>query len=152
MKRIFIFIATLGLVLAVHAQCGADSTGSKRQVSLTLGVQGGATLFTTGNTLYDSPYGLKLQIPLVTTIPLSDRWQLVTGLRYDFLDRNGSGRDGILNMPAAMVNYYVNKAGLKLTAMYQFTGRYGHKTQLDRDNDDLGLSTHAATLQLQYSF
>ena len=36
--------------------------------------------------------------------------------------------------------------------MYQFTGRYGHQTQWDRDNDDLGLSTHAATLQLQYSF
>ena len=74
------------------------------------------------------------------------------GLRYDFLDRNGSGKDGILNMPAAVVNYYVNKCNLKLSAMYQFTGRYGHATQLDRDNDDLGISTHAATIQLQYSF
>jgi hypothetical protein len=36
--------------------------------------------------------------------------------------------------------------------MYQFTGRYGHETQLDRDNDDLGISTHTATVQLQYSF
>lgn len=84
MKRIFIFIAVLGLAFSANAQCGADSTGSKRQVTLTLGVQGGATLFTTGNTTYDSPYGLRLQIPLVTTIPLSDSWQLVTGLRYDF--------------------------------------------------------------------
>ena len=70
----------------------------------------------------------------------------------DFLDRNGSGKDGFLNMPAAVVNYYVNKCNLKLSAMYQFTGRYGHANQLDRDNDDLGLSTHSATLQLQYSF
>ena len=77
---------------------------------------------------------------------------LQAGFRYDFFDRNGSGRDGFLNMPAAVVNYYVNKCNLKLSAMYQFTGRYGHATQLDRDNDDLGLSTHAATLQLQYSF
>ena len=77
---------------------------------------------------------------------------LQAGLRYDFLDRNGSGKDGFLNMPAAVVNYYVNKCNLKLSAMYQFTGRYGHETQLDRDNDDLGLSTHSATLQLQYSF
>ncbi len=77
---------------------------------------------------------------------------LQAGFRYDFLDRNGSRRDGVLNMPAAVVNYYINKAGLKLSAMYQFTGRYGHKNQLDRDNDDLGLSTHSATLQLQYSF
>ena len=77
---------------------------------------------------------------------------LQCGLRYDLLDRNGSGRDGILNMPAAVVNYYVNKCNLKLSAMYQYTGRYGHATQLDRDNDDLGLSTHSATLQLQYCF
>ena len=77
---------------------------------------------------------------------------LQAGFRYDFLDRNGSGKDGFLNMPAAVVNYYVNKCNLKLSAMYQFTGRYGHANQLDRDNDDLGLSTHSATLQLQYSF
>ena len=84
MRRFFFIIAALGLATAVNAQCGEDSTGSKRQVSLTLGVKGGATLFTTGHTPYDSPYGLTLQIPLVTTIHLSDRWQLVTGLRYDF--------------------------------------------------------------------
>ena len=36
--------------------------------------------------------------------------------------------------------------------MYQYTGRWGHATQLDRDNDDLGIATHMATLQLQYSF
>ena len=68
------------------------------------------------------------------------------------MDRNGSSRDGFLNMPAAVVNYYISKCNLKLSAMYQFTGRYGHDTQLDRDNDDLGISTHMATVQLQYSF
>lgn len=77
---------------------------------------------------------------------------LQVGARYDFMDRNGNGRDGFLNMPAAVVNYYVDKCGLKLSAMYQFTGRYGHATQLDRDNDDLGLATHSGMLQLQYSF
>ena len=77
---------------------------------------------------------------------------LQAGFRYDFLDRNGSGKDGFLNMPAAVVNYYINKAGLKLSAMYQYTGRYGHETQLDRDNDDLGIPMHSATIQLQYSF
>lgn len=74
------------------------------------------------------------------------------GVRYDFLDRNGSTKDGFLNMPAVVLNYYINKCNLKLSGMYQFTGRYGHKTQLDRDNDDLGISTHTASLQLQYSF
>jgi hypothetical protein len=77
---------------------------------------------------------------------------LQAGFRYDFLDRNGSDRDGFLNMPAAVINYYISKCNLKLSAMYQYIGRYGHATQLDRDNDDLGLSTHSATLQLQYSF
>lgn len=74
------------------------------------------------------------------------------GVRYDFFDRNGSTKDGFLNMPAVVLNYYINKCNLKLSGMYQFTGRYGHKTQLDRDNDDLGISTHTASLQLQYSF
>ncbi|MBQ1969848.1 MAG: porin, partial [Paludibacteraceae bacterium] len=41
---------------------------------------------------------------------------------------------------------------LKLQAMYQYMGRWGHETQLDRDNDDLGLATHSAMVSLQYSF
>ena len=36
--------------------------------------------------------------------------------------------------------------------MYQYTGRTGHKTQLDRDNDDLGLATHTVKVMLQYTF
>ena len=74
------------------------------------------------------------------------------GVRYDFMDRNGTTKDGILNMPAVVCNYYIPKVHIKLSAMYQFTGRYGHKTQLDRDNDDLGISTHHASVQLQFSF
>ena len=77
---------------------------------------------------------------------------LQVGVRYDFMDRNGTKKDGFLNMPAVVCNYYINKCNLKLSAMYQFTGRYGHQTQLDRDNDDLGISTHTASVQLQYSF
>ena len=74
------------------------------------------------------------------------------GVRYDFMDRNGTAKDGFLNMPAVVCNYYIPKVHLKLSAMYQFTGRYGHATQLDRDNDDLGIATHHASLQLQFSF
>ena len=40
----------------------------------------------------------------------------------------------------------------KLQAMYQFIGRTGHDTQLDRDNDDLGLAMHSGTVLLQYTF
>lgn len=78
--------------------------------------------------------------------------QTQIALRYDFLDRNGSGKDGCLNMPAVGVNYFIRGTGLKLSAMYQYIGRTGHDTQLDRDNDDLGIAKHSACIMLQYTF
>ena len=74
--------------------------------------------------------------------------------RYDFFNRNGMGMDtnGFMNMPAVGVNYFFKGCNLKLQAMYQFVGRWGHDTQLDRDNDDLGIATHNATVMLQYTF
>ena len=78
--------------------------------------------------------------------------QTQLALRYDFLDRNGTSKDGFLNMPAVGVNHFIKGTGLKLSAMYQFIGRTGHETQLDRDNDDLGIAKHSATVMLQYTF
>lgn len=78
--------------------------------------------------------------------------QTQVALRYDFLDRNGSDKDGYLNMPAVGVNYFIKGTGLKVSAMYQYIGRTGHATQLDRDNDDLGIATQSATVMLQYTF
>ena len=78
--------------------------------------------------------------------------QMQFGLRYDFFDRNGTTKDGILNMPAATINYFVPKTNIKLSAMYQYIGRTGHETQLDRDMDDLGICTHMAQIMLQYAF
>ena len=72
--------------------------------------------------------------------------------RYDFFNRNGMDTNGFMNMPAVGVNYFFKGCNLKLQAMYQFIGRTGHDTQLDRDNDDLGLAKHSGTIQLQYSF
>lgn len=72
--------------------------------------------------------------------------------RYDFFNRNGLDTGGFLNSPAVGLNYFFTGVGLKLSAMYTYTGRWGHDTQLDRDNDDLGIANHSATLQLQYSF
>lgn len=77
---------------------------------------------------------------------------LQAGLRWDIFDRNGTDKDGFLNSPGVVLNYYINRCNLKLSGMYQYTGRWGHATQLDRDNDDLGVATHMATVQLQYSF
>ncbi|MBD5355770.1 MAG: porin [Bacteroides sp.] len=81
---------------------------------------------------------------------VTDRLQ--PALRYDFFDRNGLDKGGLLNMPAVGINYYFKGVNLKLQAMYRYMGRTGHKTQLDRDNDDLGLATHNATVQIQYTF
>lgn len=78
------------------------------------------------------------------------RWQL--GLRYDFFNRNGSSKDGFLNMPAATVNFFIPKTSIKVSAMYQYIGRTGHETQLDRDLDDLGICTHTGQIMLQYAF
>lgn len=78
------------------------------------------------------------------------QWQVTA--RYDFFDRNGTTTDGILNSPAIGFNYFVRNSGLKLSAMYQYVGRTGHATQLDRDNDDLGVAMHSARVQLQYAF
>ncbi|MBR6926062.1 MAG: porin, partial [Bacteroidaceae bacterium] len=72
--------------------------------------------------------------------------------RYDFMDRNGTGKDGMLNMPAVGINWFIPSCNLKLQGMYQYIGRTGHKTQLDRDNDDLGLPMHTAKILLQYTF
>lgn len=81
---------------------------------------------------------------------VADRLQ--PALRYDFLDRNGLDKGGFLNMPAVGLNYYFKGVNLKLQAMYRYIGRTGHNTQLDRDNDDLGLAQHNGTLQIQYTF
>ena len=77
---------------------------------------------------------------------------LQAALRYDFMDRNALDAKGFLNMPAVGFNYFFNRLNLELPAMYLFTGRTGHETQLDRDLDDLGLSMHKGVIQLQYSF
>lgn len=81
---------------------------------------------------------------------VAPQWQV--GVRYDVFDRNGSDKDGFLNMPAATVNYFIPKTNLKVSAMYQFTGRWGHDTQLNRDLDDLGVCNHMAMVMLQYAF
>lgn len=55
-------------------------------------------------------------------------------------------------MPAVGLNYYIMGYNLKLQAMYQFLGRWGHATQDARELDDLGLAQHTAMVMLQFSF
>lgn len=72
--------------------------------------------------------------------------------RYDLFDRNSFNKAGHINLPAVAFNYYIVGYNLKLQAMYQYLGKWGHDTQLDRDNDDLGLAQHFAQIMLQFSF
>lgn len=81
---------------------------------------------------------------------VTDKIQLAA--RYDFYDRNAIRQAGILNAPALGFNYFIAGYNLKLQAMYQYLGKLGHETQLDRDNDDLGLPKHFAQVMLQFSF
>lgn len=78
--------------------------------------------------------------------------KLQGALRYDLYDRNGLDRGGMLNIPSVGLNYFFLGANLKLQAMYRFAGRTGHASQLDRDNDDLGIPMHTGYVQLQYTF
>ena len=78
--------------------------------------------------------------------------RLQPALRWDFLDRNSTKFDGFLNMPAVGLNYYIMGYNLKLQAMYQYLGRWGHATQDSRELDDLGLAQHGATVMMQFSF
>jgi hypothetical protein len=73
-------------------------------------------------------------------------------IRYDFMDRNSLSEKGLLNLPAVGLNYYIFGYNLKLQAMYQYLGRWGHENQDARDLDDLGLAEHSAVVMLQFSF
>lgn len=52
---------------------------------------------------------------------VTDRLQ--PALRYDFFDRNGLDKGGLLNMPAVGLNYYFKGVNLKLQGMYRYMGR-----------------------------
>ena len=73
-------------------------------------------------------------------------------VRYDYMDRNSTREKGSINMPAVGLNWYAYRSNLKLQAMYQYTGRWGHADQDSRDRDDLGLAMHCAVVMMQFSF
>jgi hypothetical protein len=73
-------------------------------------------------------------------------------MRYDLYDRNSMKTDGYLNAPAAGFNWFIAGYNLKLQAMYQYLGKWGHTDQLERDNDDLGMAQHSVQAMLQFSF
>ena len=87
MKRTIIILSILSLALFSHAQntTEADSTAAPN-FKIDLGISAGATLFNNGNSgsPYYSKYGFFVQIPLRLHWQLAPKWELATGLRYDF--------------------------------------------------------------------
>ena len=72
---------------------------------------------------------------------------------YNYLGGYVQGGYFVLDRMQVTARYdFFKGCNLKLQAMYQFIGRTGHDTQLDRDNDDLGLAMHSGTVLLQYTF
>ena len=87
MKRTIIILSILSLALFGHAQNTpeADSNATSN-FKIILGLSAGATQFNNGNegSPYYSKYGFFLQIPLCLHWQFAPKWELATGLRYDF--------------------------------------------------------------------
>ncbi|MBQ3983665.1 MAG: hypothetical protein II633_07815 [Bacteroidales bacterium] len=87
MKRTIIILSILSLALFGHAQNApeADSNATSN-FKIILGLSAGATQFNNGNegSPYYSKYGFFLQIPLCLHWQFAPKWELATGLRYDF--------------------------------------------------------------------
>ena len=170
---IFIFLVLLGIIVALLNKAGGSQAFGRwaaKHVKSKFGAAMATFLF--GVLIFIDDYFNCLTVGSVMR-PFTDRQKidetynylggyvqggyfvaprLQAALRYDFFNRNGLDTDGFLNMPAIGFNYFFKGCNLKLQAMYQYIGRTGHETQLDRDNDNLGLATHTGVVQLQYSF
>jgi len=81
---------------------------------------------------------------------VGEQWQ--PAFRVDIFDRNSTKNDGMLYMPALGVNYYIMGHNLKLQAMYQYTGKTGHETEFEANDDDNGMPEHKVCMQLQFAF
>lgn len=94
MKRIVIILASLSIALGGHAQTDTQPDTSRscqgcRQVEFNIdfGISAGVSLFNNGNDLspYYSNYGTTVQLPLMAHWQFAPKWQLSSGLRYDFV-------------------------------------------------------------------
>ena len=119
------------------------------------------------NRLYRSAEGYAMQMKFTKRQKVEEPYWLLGGyvqagyfgtrklqpvIRYDYMDRNSTREKGSINMPAVGLNWYAYRSNLKLQAMYQYTGRWGHADQDSRDRDDLGLAMHCAVVMMQFSF
>ena len=86
MKRIILSLVALVLAYGLHAQTDTLSTTDHRKSTIDLGISVGASLYNNGNdhSPYYSHHGFTVQLPLMAHWHFAPKWQLSSGLRYDF--------------------------------------------------------------------
>ena len=86
MKRIIFSLVALIVAYGLHAQSDTLSNADRPKSTIDLGISAGVSLFNNGNDLspYYSNYGTTVQLPLMAHWQFAPKWQLSSGLRYDF--------------------------------------------------------------------
>ena len=86
MKRIILSLVALVLAYGLHAQTDTLATTDRPKSTIDLGISVGASLYNNGNdhSPYYSHHGFTVQLPLMAHWHFAPKWQLSSGLRYDF--------------------------------------------------------------------
>ena len=86
MKRIILSLVALVLTYGLHAQSDTLLNANRPKSTIDLGISVGASLYNNGNdhSPYYSHHGFTVQLPLMAHWHFAPKWQLSSGLRYDF--------------------------------------------------------------------
>lgn len=86
MKRVILSLVTIAFALSLRAQTDTLSSESRPNFKIDLGLSVGATLYNNGNdhSPYYSHHGFTVQLPVMAHWQFAPKWQLSSGLRYDF--------------------------------------------------------------------
>ena len=86
MKRIIFSLVALIVAYGLHAQSDTLSNADRPKSTIDLGISAGVSLFNNGNdhSPYYSHHGFTVQLPLMAHWQFAPKWQLSSGLRYDF--------------------------------------------------------------------
>lgn len=86
MKRIIFSLVALIVAYGLHAQSDTLLNADRPKSTIDLGISVGASLYNNGNdhSPYYSHHGFTVQLPLMAHWQFAPKWQLSSGLRYDF--------------------------------------------------------------------
>ena len=86
MKRIIFSLVALIVAYGLHAQSDTLLNADRPKSTIDFGISAGVSLYNNGNdhSPYYSNYGSTVQLPLMAHWAFAPKWQLSSGLRYDF--------------------------------------------------------------------